>query len=112
MNEIVIDYKEWQVKDFDLGEVMGVRKKMKFDISKSVFKQFKLENEETLEKMFELDFKYSKIKKIYKANTHEYEAVRKLMWSLFPKIKNIFLTCILHSEFPIISWNDFTAFCH
>lgn len=62
--------------------------------------------------MFELDMKYSKIKKIFKANTNEYEAVKKLLWNNFPKIKNVFLTCLVHSDYPIVSWNDFTLFCN
>lgn len=52
---------------------------MKFDISKSVFRTFKLESEELLKKMFELDFKYTKIKKIFKNNVHECEAIQSLL---------------------------------
>ena len=89
-----------------------MRKKQKFDISRSVFKQLKLENEEILQKMFELDMKYSKIKKIFKTNNNEYEAVKKMLWNNYSKIKNVFLTCLVHSEYPIVSWNDFTVFCN
>ena len=112
MNEILLQPRQWSPADFDLGEVTGVRKKQKFDISRSVFKQFKLENEETLLKMFELDMKYSKIRKIFKTNNNDYEAVKKMLWNNFPKIKNVFLTCLVHSEYPIVSWNDFTVFCN
>ena len=62
--------------------------------------------------MFELDMKYSKIRKIFKSNTNEYEAVKKLLWTHYPKIKNVFLTKVLNSDYPIVSWNDFTVFCN
>lgn len=85
---------------------------MKFDINKSIFKSFKGENDELLQKIFELDFKYTKIKKIFKANNTECENVKNLLWKNFNKIKNIFLNAIVSSEYPTVSWNDFSLICN
>jgi hypothetical protein len=79
MNEIVMHPKTWQIKDFDIGEVLGVKKKSKFDISKSIFKTWKVETPDLLSKMFELDFKYTKIKKIFKTNTADCDAVKQIL---------------------------------
>ena len=62
--------------------------------------------------MFDLDIKYSKIRKIFKTNTNDFEAVKRLLWTNYTKIKNVFLTAVLHSDYPIVSWNDFTLFCN
>jgi hypothetical protein len=112
MNEVTLRSREWHISDFDLGEVTGVRKKLKFDISKSIFRTFKLENEELNKKVFELDFKYTKIRKVFKNHTQECEAVKALLWKHFERIKNVYLTAILNSEYPVISWNDFTIICN
>ena len=34
------------------------------------------------------------------------------MWENYNRLRNIFLTLITASEYPIISWNDFTIFCN
>jgi hypothetical protein len=112
VNEVVVKQREWRIGDFDVGEVAGVKRKMKFDISKSIFKTFKLENEDLVKKIFEMDFKYTKIKKIFKNHAHECESVKNLLWKNFEKIKNVFLTAILNSEYPVVSWNDFTIICN
>ena len=112
MNEIYIEPRTWKITDFDIGEVAGVKKKLTFDVSKSIFKAFKLENEDLLKKIFEMDFKYTKIKKIFKNNPQECENVKNLLWKNYAKLKNIYLTNILSSEYPVISWNDFSIFCN
>lgn len=112
MNELTMPAKTWSINDFDIGEVTGIRKKIKFDVSKSIFKTFKLENEELLKKTFELDFKYTKIRKIFKNHVGEFEAIKALLWKNYEKLKNIFLTAILNSEYPVVSWNDFTIICN
>lgn len=112
MNEIHVSPRTWRIQDFDLGEVLGIRQKLKFDISKSIFRSFKVENEEYLRKAFELDFKYTKIKKIFKSNVNECENVKNLLWKHYEKIKNIYLTNMLGSDYPVVSWNDFTLFCN
>lgn len=112
MNEVTIKAKEWHISDFDIGEVTGIKSKMRFDISKSIFKTFKLETEDLLKKTFELDFKYTKIQKIFKNHVHECEAVKNMLWKNFNSIKNVYLTAIINSEYPVISWNDFTIICN
>lgn len=108
MNEIQITAKSWKVSDFNFGEVVGIKQRKKFDQGQSIFRTFKLETEDTLKKMFALDFKYTKIKKIYKGDPAQVEKVKEILWKNFDKIKNIFLTGILTSEYPVITWNDFT----
>ena len=71
-----------------------------------------MENEELLRTVFELDMKYTKIKKVFKNNHSECEIITNLLWKNFEKIKNIFLTCIINSEYPVVSWNDFTILCN
>ena len=112
MNEIYLPARHWKISDFEIGEVLGIRTKVKFDISKSVFKTFKLETEDLVRKIFDTDFKYTKIKKIFKNAPHEYELMENFLWKNFHKIKNVFLTAILNSEYPVVSWNDFTLICN
>lgn len=83
MNEITIKAKDWHISDFDTGEVTGIKNKMKFDVSKSIFRTFKLESDDLLKKMFDLDFKYTKIQKIFKNHVHELEAVKTTLWKNF-----------------------------
>ena len=112
MNEIHVAPKTWKMSDFEIGEIHGIKSKLKFDVSRSIFKTFKVENEELLRKVFELDMKYTKIKKVFKNNHSECEIITNLLWKNFEKIKNIFLTCIINSEYPVVSWNDFTILCN
>ena len=79
---------------------------------RSVFRNFREDSEELLRKMFDLDFSYSKITRIIKNNEYELEKVKEVLWKHYSKIKNIYLTCVLNSEYPIISWNDFTLICN
>lgn len=79
MNEVVIAARTWHIKDFDIGEVLGIKKKIKFDISKSIFKTWKVETPELLSKMFETDFKYTKIKKIFKNNNTDCDNVKNML---------------------------------
>ena len=62
--------------------------------------------------MFDLDFGYSKIVRIIQKNDNELENVKNLFWLNYTKIKNVYLTCILNSEYPVITWNDFTLICN
>ena len=112
MNEIYLPARTWHISDFNIGEVLGVRKAQKFDISKSVFRTFKLENDELIKKMFDLDFKYCKVRKMFKNNVAECDSIEAVLWKHFIKIKNVFLTAIINSEYPVVSWNDFTIFCN
>lgn len=112
MNEINILPRTWKLSDFDLSEVLALKKKMKFDMNKSIFRTFKNETDELLEKIFELDFKYTKIRKIFKNNEKECDSVKSLLWKNFARIKNVFLTAVLNSEYPVVSWNDFTVICN
>lgn len=38
--------------------------------------------------------------------------MKELYWNNYARLKNIYLNLILNSEYPIITWNDFTIFCN
>lgn len=59
-----------------------------------------------------MDLSYSKIARIIKNNDSELQSVKDLIWDNYSRLRNIFLTLILNSEYPIITWNDFTILCN
>ncbi|CDW72567.1 UNKNOWN [Stylonychia lemnae] len=112
MNEIIINKREWIISDVQPRDKDGKGAASKFDKMRSVFRNFREDSEETLRKMFELDFASSKISRIIKNNDDELGLVRELIWNNYNKLRQTFLTLILTSEYPIITWNDFTIFCN
>jgi hypothetical protein len=69
-------------------------------LGKSVFKYFKEDTEESLRKMFELDFGYTKIEgRLMKTSSQqEIEKVKNILYENYAVIKNIYLTCIINSD--------------
>jgi hypothetical protein len=64
--------------------------------------------------MFELDFGYTKIEgRLMKTSSQqEIEKVKTILYENYAVIKNIYLTCIINSEYPNLTWNDFTQLCY
>eukprot|EP01016_Furgasonia_blochmanni_P027031 TRINITY_DN28566_c0_g2_i1.p1 TRINITY_DN28566_c0_g2~~TRINITY_DN28566_c0_g2_i1.p1 ORF type:complete len:209 (-),score=43.14 TRINITY_DN28566_c0_g2_i1:59-625(-) len=87
------------------------RERRKFNKALSVFKDFKEDTPNLLKAMFELDFKYTRIDRI--ANQEEeLNSLRNLIrtkyyWSII----NIFMTYNALSQYPSLTWIDFTNFC-
>lgn len=61
-----------------------------------------------LRRMFELDFNHTKLQRVIKNNEDELLKVKDVLWSSYAKIKSIYGTIIVNSEYPVITWNDFT----
>ena len=112
MNEIFINKRDWTISDVQPRDKDGKGAAQKFDKLRSVFRNFREDTEEVLRKMFELDFASSKISRIIKNNDDELGQVREIFWANYSKLKQTYLTLILTSEYPIITWNDFTIFCN
>eukprot|EP00347_Sterkiella_histriomuscorum_P011119 403373687 len=112
MNEIIINKRDWAISDVQPRTKDSNDPYNRFDKSRSVFRNFRDDDEELLRKIFELDFSYSKIARIIKNNEEELQNVKELFWSNYIRLRNIYLTLILNSEYPIITWNDFTIFCN
>ena len=60
--------------------------------------------------MFELDWNYAKMKRIFKNRKKDFAKVKKVWWEHYPRIKELFISESGYSNYPNISWNDFTAF--
>lgn len=71
MNEIIVKKREWTLTEVQPRNNNGDDLANKFDKNKSLFRQFREENDELLRKMFELDFTSSKIQKIIRNNEAE-----------------------------------------
>jgi hypothetical protein len=112
MNEINVQEREWKITEIKNIGHENEDEEERFDKSKSIFKNFKEDTEEMLRKMFETDFGYSKIHRIIKNNDMELEMVKETLWLNYVKIKGVYLHCTVNSEYPIMTWNDFTILCN
>ena len=112
MNEVEVDERRWCITDIQVQRVDSTADEYRFDKARSVFRTFREETEELLRKMFEMDIGYSKIHRVIKNNEFQLQTVKAILWQNYARIKNIFLTCTTNSEYPVISWNDFTILCY
>jgi hypothetical protein len=112
MNEITIKEREWKITEIKEVNDDEDDEEDKFEKGKSIFKNFKEDNEEILRKMFELDMGYSKITRVIKNNDEEFHIVKDILWKNYARIKGIYLSSTTSSEYPILSWNDFTILCN
>jgi len=111
MNEIEVAEKIWKVEDLALEKFGLDGEDLKFDKNKSVFRLLKEDTEETLKKMFELDFSYTKINRVVKNNEEELMKIKGILADNYARIKNIYLNSIINSDYPVLSLNDFTILC-
>lgn len=71
MNEISINKREWAISDVQQRIKDPSDPFNRFDKARSVFRNFREDDEDSLRRMFELDFSYSKIARIIKNNDSE-----------------------------------------
>ena len=81
-----------------------------FDKSKSVFKNFKTDTEALLKRTFENDWRLTKIPKLIK-DKDELSKVKSYLCSIYPRLKNMFLTMACDSAYPNFSFNDYQVWC-
>jgi hypothetical protein len=110
MNQITVDKRNFRLNEISKRLEVSYVGSARFEKPHSVFRNFKDENEDTLRKMFDQDFNYSKINRVIRI-PEELIVAKEFLWANYKKIKNVYLTCIVNSEYPIISWNDFTLMC-
>ena len=75
-----------------------------------IYKNWKPDDDITLKKMFEADWGYTKMQRIFKNNENELNKVKRVMWENYSRVKELFTSESGYSNYPNISWNDFTAF--
>ena len=75
-----------------------------------LYKNWKADDENIQKRMFETDWGYTKIFRVIKDNEKELYKVKKVLWKNYSKIKELFASESGLSNYPGISWNDFTAF--
>lgn len=111
MNEIEIKKRDWKLSEIK-SKFNDDDEEDKFDKNKSVFRLLRDDTNDVLKKMFELDFNYSKINRVIKHDEEELYKVKSILWKNYRQIKNIYVNGIVNSEYPVITWNDFTIICN
>ena len=77
-----------------------------FDKGKSLFKNYKLDTPQLLEKMFENDFRLTKIPKIVK-DKDQLQKVKTSLLEHYAFIKNMYLALTCNSVYPAINQADY-----
>jgi len=75
-----------------------------------IYKNWKHDDEAALRKMFDTDWNYTKMLRIFKNKPKDISKVKRVMWENYPKVKELFTSECGYSNYPNISWNDFTIF--
>jgi hypothetical protein len=77
------------MNDFIYIRPVEAKKKIEWDLKKSIFKDFTIDSDELLRKCFEFDFKCSKIPKFIK-NEEDLLATKEVMHSHYRAYKNCY----------------------
>ena len=116
MNYLEVTERGWKIeqamvdRDTEWRELADVAQdgSEAFDKQRSVFRTFKLDTPQFLEKMFENDLKITKIpQKIKDKYKDQLEKVKTAMFDLYPTIKNMFLMLSCNGQYPAINKQDF-----
>lgn len=114
MNYIDLEQRGWQIgapmvdRDTewrDLADI-GEEGETNFDKAKSVFKNFKIDSPQLLEKMFENDFRLTKIAKLVK-DKDQLAKVKAALLENYEYIKNTYLYLSFDSHYPCINQQDY-----
>lgn len=81
-----------------------------FDKSNSMFKNWHEDTPKQLEFILNKDFEYGKLGRMIRSKI-EKENIIQLLQKNYLKLKEEFLSIIVKSIYPAISWNDFTTYC-
>ena len=81
----------------------------KFNVEKSVFKDFKEDTPARLMKMLEKDLSYGKLEK-FKSARDSLKDVKNKLFEHYLNLKNIFTYYAANSSYPTIGLNDMTEF--
>ena len=79
---------------------------------RSVFKDYREDTTQFLQKCFDQDMDYAKVGRLFKKNPEMYDKVKECMFGHYVQIINIFDYYSGASEYPRISMNDITSFAH
>jgi hypothetical protein len=96
--------------DLQLLEATKTEKIRAFDKDKSVFKAFIEDTDAVVSVMFANDMKFSKISRVVK-NEADLNQIMSVLKQNFSEIKAIFDQTSAISNYPSISWLDFSDFC-
>ena len=118
MNVIEVKPRIWQIqkpvieRDVEWKQIIGsdADEDDSFDIKNSVFKGFKLDTPTLLDKMFEYDFKLTKIPSKLIKDKDTFAKVKDTLKKLYPRIKNTFLVLACDSSYPCITSTDYLFF--
>lgn len=87
------------------------KKSRMFIRSKSVFRDWHEDTPGNLKELLEYDLSKSKIKNIVRDSQVEIQGVKNALISYSQHIKEEFISLIVKSIYPNISWLDFSAYC-
>ncbi len=79
---------------------------------RSVFAPYEEDNEQSLRLAFDQDMEYAKIDRLFKKTPEMYDIVKEKLFDHYVQIINLFDFYCGISDYPRISMNDITSFCH
>jgi hypothetical protein len=98
----IIENRDEEIPAF-FKKLQSVQKERLFDHAKSVFRDWRPDNQAMLAKCLEHDFKYWKVANFCK-DPEEYEKVKPVISKYFSALKKVFHYLIAKSQYPGIGW--------
>lgn len=103
----IVDNRDEDIPAF-FKKLQSVQKERLFDHAKSVFREWRPDNEAMLAKCLEHDFTHWKVANFCK-DPDEAEKVKRVISKHFPALKKVFHYLIGKSQYPGIGWQDYSG---
>ena len=97
------------MKTIQLQRNVYVEQLEKFDKDKTVWKNFKDDDDAMIDECLEQDLKWGKVMRLCKLDEDK-AALKKCLRKHYLDIKNMFLLIASNSNYPTIGLNDYTTF--
>lgn len=107
LNQVMVHERNEGLKQVTLQRSVYTTEALKFDKSKSIWKNYQEDEPDHLKKCLDQDLQYGKLFRVAK---EDYGLLQKTLFGDYLVLKNIFMYLAAKSSYPVIGWNDYSLF--